>query len=59
MWLSHHMLTQAESAGVMDGTTSQDGIQGRVIALAGAWLIFGDMGNGPDWLTLAYIPLVI
>lgn len=53
--LSHHMLTEAASAGVMDGTTSQPGIA-RVIAPVGAWLTFGDMGNVPDWLPLAYTP---
>ena len=59
VWPSYLILSEAESAGVTDGTTGQDRMQVEVIGLAGTWLIFGDMGNGTDWLTVAYTPLVI
>ncbi len=47
--LSRLMLTVAASAGVMDGTTTQSGIEVRVICLAGAMVTLGNKGNIPDW----------
>ncbi|KAL9973195.1 hypothetical protein ACROYT_G019613 [Oculina patagonica] len=43
--LSRLMLTVAASAGVMDGTTTQSGIEVRVICLAGAMVTLGNKGQ--------------